>query len=290
MSENEELLYKLAFRLSTFPGPRTEHPRLLVGSLPQALPIAVPVPEGSRVLGTLVQGPRALTVVLEVPLTQAEARAFYARSLSVANGWAPPEGKGKPGMARGGFVHGAGRGSYQVYTYPALSIQLNVQIADEEQGLSDVRLLLNQYDNPQIIRRREERILRHGPHFFQIFPALQPPDGGFHEGGGGGSGHDRVYMSSLLTMKHPLPFVELVKHYQDQLVTAGWTKIDEEQSERSTWSAWDFPSESGEPWQGLLSLFNIPGERIRYQLGLWAEYKDAPADDEGGIFSTLLGG
>ena len=51
--QNEELLRELALRLATFPGdPRVMNPQLFVGELPQHLPVEIPLPENSHVLGS----------------------------------------------------------------------------------------------------------------------------------------------------------------------------------------------------------------------------------------------
>jgi hypothetical protein len=62
--EREDLLQELALRLASYPGdPRNEDPQLLVGKLPDKLAISVPMPEGSRVLGTLIRGAESLNVL-----------------------------------------------------------------------------------------------------------------------------------------------------------------------------------------------------------------------------------
>jgi hypothetical protein len=273
MSETEELLSKLAIRLVTFFGdPNVENPQLLVGNLPKQLPVHVPMPEGSHVLGTLVRGPRSLHIVLEVPLSMSETRDFYARELK-AQGWESPEGMPGMGMRHGGgFASGfAHIGSVQVYIHSS-GVSLNVQIAGEGQGLSDVRLLLSKDAHMRAVRMRQQRMA--GPDIFSILPLLQPPDGARQMAGGSGSGGNEVHTHAVLILKDACPITEVVRHYAEQLVKANWTQIDAEVAVRSAWSAWTFIDEFDEQWHAAFSLFNLPGEQIRYHLNLRAELKD----------------
>ena len=63
-TERETLLRDLVIRLSAFAGdPRVGNPQLLVGELPQSLPVEIPLPERSRVVGTLIRGPQYATSI-----------------------------------------------------------------------------------------------------------------------------------------------------------------------------------------------------------------------------------
>jgi hypothetical protein len=83
MSDNtpgarEDLLRELALRLSTYPGdPRNDDPQLLVGQLPDNLAIPVPMPENSRLIGTLIRGPENIDVILDSALSPAAVMSFY---------------------------------------------------------------------------------------------------------------------------------------------------------------------------------------------------------------------
>ena len=100
----EDPLRELALRLSTFPGdPRNEDLQLLVGQLPDNLAIPVPMPENSRVLGTLIRGPESIDVILDSALSPAAVMSFYKESLA-ASGWNELD-EMRPAMHDGGFVH-----------------------------------------------------------------------------------------------------------------------------------------------------------------------------------------
>jgi hypothetical protein len=281
MDEKEELLYKLAMRLTTFfSDPNVENPQLLVGSLPDPLPIHIPMPKGTRVIGTLVRGSRSLDIILEVPLTNTEVRNFYAQELK-EEGWEPPEGMPDMGMRHGGFAPGfarMGMGSYEFYTHNS-GVNLNVQIANEAQGQSDVRLTLNKNENTRATRMRRQRMQqRHDT--FSMLPTLQPPEGAFQHGGGGSSGgNGEVHTSAVLILQDALSITDIIDHYAKQLVNANWAQTDAEVATHSAWSAWEFRDEFDEQWQAMFSLVKLPGEGIRYQLNLRAELKGTELDN-----------
>jgi hypothetical protein len=83
MSENPtpgeiDLLEKLALGLLVFPGdPRVSKPRLFLGKIPENFPIEVPMPEQSRVVGTLARSETQVEIVLESDLTPEEVVNFY---------------------------------------------------------------------------------------------------------------------------------------------------------------------------------------------------------------------
>jgi hypothetical protein len=58
---NESDLLEFALRLATYPNdPSTQNAQLLPGKLPDHLPVDVPFPEGSRVIGSLIRNPESI--------------------------------------------------------------------------------------------------------------------------------------------------------------------------------------------------------------------------------------
>jgi hypothetical protein len=101
----EDALRELAVRLLTFhhsllvAGQQVQEPQLLVGQLPPDLPVELPLPEGSRLLGSLaVENPM---IAIETHLAGEDVVTFYRERLTTA-GWTVPEHFGPP---QGGFVH-----------------------------------------------------------------------------------------------------------------------------------------------------------------------------------------
>ena len=84
---NETDLLELALRLATFPGdPRTQNAQLLPGQIPDQLPVDIPFPEDSRVLGSLIRNPESITMLLDTHLSPEQALTFYRQRMQ-ASGW-----------------------------------------------------------------------------------------------------------------------------------------------------------------------------------------------------------
>ncbi|BDA70543.1 hypothetical protein CAL7716_047090 [Calothrix sp. PCC 7716] len=62
----------------------------------------------------------------------------------------------------------------------------------------------------------------------------------------------------------------LANHYIQQLEKAGWEKIDNGQSNSSSWSTWKFKDEKGQNWQGLMSFTRVEGKPDQYFANLKA--------------------
>ena len=84
---NESDLLELALRLATYPGDsRTQNAQLLPSQLPDQLPVAIPFPEGSRVLGSLIRNPESIDMLLDTYLSPEQVLTFYRQRME-ALGW-----------------------------------------------------------------------------------------------------------------------------------------------------------------------------------------------------------
>jgi hypothetical protein len=268
---NEDLLYKLAFRLAGRPfGTEVGDFQFLPGRLPESLPIPVPMPEGSAVLASTIYGPTALGIFLDVPLSVQEVGDFYQRELSTS-GWQTQEEVS--GMSRGGFAHmHLGRGNFLNYVHSS-DWDLHINIGRESQGVTDVRLQLNQDKRSATLRRRQRRQM-HGA-MFDVFPELLPPDGALQQGGSHSSSGDSASTNAKLELLEEWNIGDLSEHYARQLVKAGWTQLEQESAPHSYWSVWTFTDKEQATWRGAFYLFRLAGEKIHYQLTLQADAEDA---------------
>lgn len=276
---DENLLYKLALRLATFPGdPGMDNPQLIVGSMPQSLPINISFPAGSTILGSVVRSPRSLQILLDAPMSRDEVSDFYERELQ-AVGWHISENDIR--AWGGGFVHkGFSTVDFLHYTHSS-GAEITIQMSDGDSGITDLRLTLKQDESSQGTQARRQR--RYGPDSYEVLPSLVPPRQSAQQSMGGGSGGDSANSSATLQLKEKWEIARLAKHYTDQLVQAGWTQVSGEQTEHTAWSAWTFRSESDEEWQAAFYLFQLPGEQIQYHLSLSAELKKR--ESQGGWFA-----
>jgi hypothetical protein len=274
--EREELLRKLALRLATYPSdPSVSNPQLLVGQLPENLPVTLPIPPNSRVLGSLIRGPQSLQVLLDVPLSGAEIRNFYQSELTTA-GWQAPEIP--RGFHERGFVHSTSM-SYITYWRGTRGPELGIQIFPEEYAYTDVRLRLD------ADKRSPAWHMRHHHNIYEMLPLLYPPAGAQQHGGGGGGNNEDVHTSAVVELKEAMNIVDLATHYTKQLEQAGWTLTDIETGQQSAWSVWSFRDKDDEPWQAAFFVMRLPGQKQKYELYLHASWDSAQSQASTGGWS-----
>lgn len=282
MSENPtpgeiDQLEKLALGLLVYPGdPRASKPRLFLGKIPENLPIEVPVPEQSRVVGTLARSETQVEIVLESDLTPEEVFSFYRVQLT-SLGWHEPEGMWPH---PGGFLH-SDFGPHMNITFCQGSggAGLTLNILQLESRSTDVRLnlSLDREMNPCAQQAMMGRQMHHHG-MYEIIPPLAPPRGAQQRGGGGGSGPDEAHTTA--TLKTNLALDALAKHYADQLSQAGWTQTDAGASGPLGWHTWQFTSEDQEPWSGLFFILKTPEKPDDYFLYVRAAWNKPESDQK----------
>jgi len=268
---NPEAALALVLRLMghglDFPG--FENPtRLLVGRLPDPLPVPTPLPEGARVTGSQILGP-AVTIVLDADQPPPAVLDFYKEKLQ-ADGWTIQE----PHVMHGGFMAGAFIPPLTYYKGtrgPSLSIQATAM----DDGPTDVRLHLNTDPRQSFSAAR----MRHaGLH--DLLPNLMPPPGMRQAPEGGGGGGSSYYSTARL--RTDLDPAAVSTHYTAQLRAAGWTLTSESQGGPAAWSAWTFADRDGESWRGMLLMIRPPDPGSEYLLYLRADMA-AGVTDAGGF-------
>jgi hypothetical protein len=263
------MLQELALRLTTSPfDQRTQQPQLFVGQLPGNLPFELPIPAGSRIVGSLARGPEHIDMVLDVPLAPEQALAFYKEQMQAA-GWGEPEQPMGPMMRAGGFVHThlSAFSNNALFCKGSRGPALRFMAWAGQAGVTDVRLSLNldEQNSPcgESARTRRQQHM-HAMGLESLIPPLTPPAGTQQRGGGGGGGGDSWYSTATLEADGDL--ATLAAHYADQLEKAGWTRTDGGQSGPGAWHTWTFQDEDQEPWQGMFFMLKTPGREREYFL------------------------
>lgn len=280
--DNEALLQALVLRLLTHPAdPRTQNPQLLVGRLPDALPFELPLPDDSRLFGSLQRSASHAEVIFDTPLPEQEIIAFYRERMTAA-GW--QEDEPFPGMRQSGFVHTRlGAGALSHWYQGARGPTLHVQAFTGQGGRTDVRLNLDLSGRnypAQQARMQRRHMMGH-----DFLPPLQPPTGAAQMGGGGGGGSDSYYSSA--TLETDADLTELIPHYAGQLEQAGWTRTDGGQSGPVGWHSWTFQDEDGEPWRALFFILKLPETEGQHFLYLKADWANKGGDMGGSSWTRL---
>jgi hypothetical protein len=279
---DEALLYELALRLTAYPGDlRVDEPQLLVGVLPPNLSNDVPVPEDSRILGSLIRSPEHIDIVLDCTLSPESVMQFYRERL-LAAGWNELDSFRPPNT---GFV-----------TSRLSALQNNLIFCRGLQGpafmiialpgkndRTDVRINLNAGEHSPCADPNRRRRTQRGMH--DLIPTLFPPQGANQQGGGGSGGTGSWYTSA--TLQSDLDIPELASHYHKQLVKGGWKMNGVGQDGPLAWSTWTFQDEEKTPWNGLFFILKTPGKEGQYILEARVEWEKK---DNGGKMKRLLQG
>ena len=231
----------------TYPGQQADHVTVYLGSLPTDLPYALPLPEGTRVIGSVNQALFSyLQVILETSLSPEEVMAFYDERL-LETGWQAAS----DASYGGGFVSGDPWLAYCLGEEAALSITASPWIT----GGTDVRLFIER--DLRYSRCNSEYMSGQDPGT-ALIPTLKSPPGVQMVGGitsGSSDSMDAYTETHLLT---DLSAGEVAANYNEQLEAAGWTLLESGESEGHAWSYWSLTDEEGLEWFGTLVLLEVP--------------------------------
>jgi len=273
---NATELLEFALRLATYPNDsRTQNAQLLPGQLPDQLPVEIPLPEVSRVLGSLIRNPESINILLDTHLSPEQVLTFYRQRMQDA-GWQTTE---IYRSNRGGFMSSGSRSQggnetfYQGLRDPSLIVNalgsssawgdegnrnrsgpaLTVNAYTGRGNVTDVRLNLEMNSPfppgpPPHMRGRPSR------NTFGLLPALEAPEGANQTGGGGGGSLNSAHSEATLETHHDLS--TLSAHYKTQLEQAGCVLTEEGQNGPLAWNTWTL-KEDDEQWHGFLIILKV---------------------------------
>ena len=265
-------------------GPQTDaEPQLLVGRLPADLPVTLPLPEGSRLLGTLLSGNPL--VVLESELAPDAVISWYEERL-LAAGWRQLPAPVHPHL-HGGFVSAAHAEPAAHVEMPRLPFAAFVLGEDGQDGPG---LGVEAFAGPGGRTVAHLNVHRDGATAFghipfrplqgqdpwAAMPALVPPPGVQHWNLGASGGSDRIQADGRI--QTDLDLATVAAGYAAQLEESGWQQQDAGVSGPVAWSRWSFGDRDGEPWRGLFVILERAEgheraeEHGRYWVHLVAEH------------------
>ncbi len=245
--------------------------QLLPGQLPDAMPLTVPIPAGSRLVGSVLRGAGGQTtsvgVVLDAPGSVVDLRADYQQALA-RQGWYPPPRGVERAMPGGGMavrVPPGLEGGWQGWYCDARSrLALSLGIDARPSGLSDVRVGVS--DSPRGACELPPTWPTGSQRGGSFLPALQQPPGEqLRPRSAGFSGTGDADDFDLLSDRSAM---ELEAHFARQLAAVGWQRQAGEAAGSFAWSLWNAghvsTPEGGEgDWQGLLYVLAVPGTNRR---------------------------
>lgn len=214
------------------------NPELIVGRLPDALPIELPLPPASRVLGSLALGRRTM-IYLESETRPQQILAFYRTHLSPPSWTFFGERRGLGGFAAASMPEAIAAQFCPAVTGPAISLGARVRPDGVADAQIEVIIDLDQTPcgNPNSPLTWEYRTQQP-----QLPILVAPPQSDFADGGGSGSElhwESRGYLYTALDLRTVADF------YAHQFVTAGWQERGRGGDEVVRWSRWGSQEDEG---------------------------------------------
>lgn len=238
----EELAIRL-LQFDYFSSPELTQPELMPGKLPEEMPVDLPIPNGTRIVGSEILEDMGITVVMDVTMTPEEALDFYRDAL-VPQNWTETDITGMERGFMGGsvsttFCKGARDPSVMVSAYPL------------ENG-TDLRLDISTdpYYSPCSMTDQSD--------WMEPMPKLAAPKDAVisNQNSMGGWGNQVTVSAEIET---ELDSSALAIHYADQLKAANWTAVSSEECGSASWSTWSFEDEEGISWDGFLIALDFTG-------------------------------
>ena len=219
----------LAMRLLTYrrvdESETSEELQLIVGKLPDELPVEVPILENSQIIGSMVNLNKSVAVVVDTEQQEEQVIDFYRQHL-LSEGWQEDDN-----FDRGGFYNNFNK----IFYLGARGPGINIFTYKTSDRVTEVRL----YIYPKSRDRRYGNS-RFNYRVNKLIPDLVTPPNSYQQLKGGG-GNDDNYRSTAM-LKTDLDLSAVADHYIRQLEQA-WTLSDRGQSSTVAWSTWTFEDE-----------------------------------------------
>ncbi len=272
-------LRALVFRLAGEPAAGA-HVHLYAARLPDTLPVDIPIPDHSDIIGAIVvdqqpgapsSSPPQTRIFLDTPLSPGQVRAFYGDRLRAA-GWTPAPSSPPSG---GGFWAGMDEGSEpngvsDLFCCSQYGPSLSVNAGRVQGAPTQVLLQLDTEARVWVCAPVEEPPSRTTVQ--RLPPLLVPPGAQPLQSWGGGNGEDTRGARSTTAIETSMDQQAVVAHCETQLETSGWVKQEGRRDGPLAWSTWTFRGTDGEPWRGLLYVLELPDAPHRYMLRIESEW------------------
>ncbi len=255
-------LQELVGRLFLSEPARDQRTQITLGSLPPDL--SFPVPEGTRVVGSLPFGGGSVRIVsLDIPLDPEKTLEFFRDALA-QNGW---EIQGSLDSQLHSFESGD---SPAVFCREG-DISMALHGEDYRDGVTPVRMFIQESGAFNCQGQRWPETVG----VVGVLPALTAPEGSiwgfspaFVARSPGELNQDESVKADA-TLSTGLGPRAVEEYLRDQLLSTRWAPKQHDGGGPIAWSTWDVPDEPGGPWDGLLAIIRLPGGETRVLFRLY---------------------
>ena len=259
--------------------------QLVVGQLPDNFPTEFPLPDDTVIVAGVayrfeVFDTELYRILLDVPQSPDVLLDQYQVQLE-ASGWMESVAVGDSG----GFVSSAPSLTNSfLFCENGEEMSLNFLLTAQQNNLTslDLNLLsLSEEDtrcDPETSGLETEAA-------DTPMPLLQPPAeavvqlGGrsFRSSTGDNEGTTAIARSDRATIESELASTAIAQHYATQWEEAGWILSDRNESDGTIQSFWMFEDETGNTWQGTLTIEPVREESGKYEASASVELMEEPS-------------
>ena len=232
---------------------------IIVGKLPDNLPVEIPQPGDTKVIGSIQRGENIYDIALDIPVAAAQVKSFYENQL-IEKEWKQQEDiSPKRAFATSATEFEENLSFCKSEKGPLLQLNIN----QPENTPTEVGMSLNTNESDSSCR-----FLVKGLSFsFAKTPILKPPAntkvtpkqvGGFSS----------EMSNSMANLESQRNLQQLNQHYTSQMQQAGWTKMADTQNNQAAFSMWSLKDKDNIYWQGMMSIKPVEGKSEQYLANL----------------------
>jgi hypothetical protein len=220
-----------------------------IEALPEDLPFTLPLPEGSRPVGSIaIISPdgAAYRLLIDTPLEPAAVLDFFIEALA-ASPWRLLEIPGSGGM-NAMFCHGQ-------------DTSVNINALRLPTGATDLQIYVNQEAGGVLCGDHADFAPPRAPNLLPELPDL--PDVTVETSAEYIFGTEMAVLAAGL--RSDLPLADLLAAYDAALADSGWMRVRSESGTGLASSTWTLTDPDGQPWEGVLTLTASAATPDRYQ-------------------------
>jgi hypothetical protein len=233
--------------------------QLLIGKLPDNLPVEIPQPANTQVVGTVQRGKDNYQIELNVPQSADQVESFYEKQL-IQQGWKQQK-QPSPQQA---FATSANESKKNMsYCKSEKGPSLNLNVSQSDNNDTAVSIGLDNDTNYSFCRYLSGSL----PFEILEVPSLKPPENTKVI-----PNPMRTFSSEMsdskATLESQLNLEKLSQHYINQMQQAGWTKTTDAKDAEINLSIWTFKGEGDVTWQGIMRIKPVKGKSGNYSANL----------------------
>jgi hypothetical protein len=248
--------------------------QLVVGNMPDPLSKELPIPDDSRIIGTLLLE-HGFVALLDVYMPTGRVLRFYEERLTASGwmpyGWESANGKGRRSTLNMLVPARVILSFYRDEAGPVLFVSVDEQLS----GVTHVRLTVDNKPEPTVDLRsvKVAKLLTQKG----IVPHVPAPIGGnFYKID---IDMSSKYESTRGTLLCQDSIDEIHAYYVGQLVERDWTLVSSNSGNRSRWSSWIIRISDEVFWVGLLNILQRPWSKYKYEIHLMGEPPSGASND-----------